>query len=88
MKNYLYWRYETLTLKQVVEIMNEMHATMAIRVTTGVSSSLYSVSVYGTYEGDAEDWGLEDATLGMFQGEPNFEETKKLYETLKENGQF
>ena len=53
---------------------------MAINVVS-VAPTLFRVSAYGIFDGDAEDWGFESADCGMFQGEEVFEATKKLYET-------
>ena len=87
MKKLYYWRFECMSLSEVAELMEAFQGTMAIQVLS-YTSNCYSLSAYGAFDGDAEDWGLEDASCGMFQGEPIFESTKKLYETLKANGEF
>ncbi len=85
--NLFYGYFECMSLVEVTDTMKEFQSTMAIEVTTSMKG-FYTLSAYGTYDGDAEDWGLEDASCSMFQDEACFESTKKLYETLKSNGVF
>lgn len=86
--NLFYGYFEIMGINEVLDTMKAMQGTMAIEITSSMSGGLYTVSAYGTFDGDAEDWGLEDADCDMFQGEARFESTKKLYETMKANGEF
>ena len=80
MKNLVYARFEEMTVNEVSELMRIASGKMAIKVTS-VAPTLFRVSAYGIFDGDAEDWGFESADCGLFQGEEEFEATKKLYET-------
>lgn len=80
MKNLVYARFERMTFDEVSELMRKASDKMAVKITS-VAPTLFRVSAYGIFEGDAEDWGFESADCGMFQGEEEFEATKKLYET-------
>lgn len=80
MKNLVYARFEGMTVNEVSELMRIASGKMAINVVS-VAPTLFRVSAYGIFDGDAEDWGFESADCGMFQGEEVFEATKKLYET-------
>ena len=80
MKNLVYARFERMTVDEVSELMRKASGKMAIKVAS-VAPTLFRVSAYGIFDGDAEDWGFESADCGMFQGEKEFEATKKLYET-------
>lgn len=85
--NLVYGYFECMMLNDVTNTMKALQDTMAIEVSTSMNG-VYTLSAYGTFNGDAEDMGLEDANCGMFQGEARFESTKKLYETMKANGEF
>ena len=80
MKNLVYARFERMTFDEVSELMRKASGKMAVKITS-VAPTLFRVSAYGIFEGDAEDWGFESTDCGMFQGEEEFEATKKLYET-------
>lgn len=79
MDNLVYARFERMTVSEVSELMRIASDKMAINVVS-VAPALFRVSAYGIFDGDAEDWGFESANCGMFQGEEEFEATKKLYE--------
>ena len=79
MKNLVYARFEEMTVDEISELMRIASEKMAINVVS--VATLFRVSAYGIFDGDAEDWGFESADCGMFQGEEVFEATKKLYET-------
>ena len=85
--NLFYDYFECMGISEVTDTMKALQDTMAIQVTTS-SNGIYTVSAYGTFYGDAEELGLEDVDCGMFQGDARFESTKKLYETLKANGEY
>lgn len=79
--------YECLTLKEVTETIKATNGKMAVQlVSTG--DGIFTLTLYGTFDGDAEAWGLLDADDEMFQDIAQYEATKKLYETLKANGSF
>ena len=80
MKNLVYARFDEMIVNEVSELMRIASGKMAINVVS-VAPTLFRVSAYGIFDGDAEDWGFESADCGMFQGEEVFEATKKLYET-------
>lgn len=80
MKNLVYARFERMTVNEVSELMKIASSKMAIKVAS-VAPTLFRVSAYGIFDGDAEDWGFESADCGLFHGESEFETTKKLYET-------
>lgn len=80
MDNLVYARFERMTVNEVSELMRVASDKMAINVVS-VAPALFRVSAYGIFDGDAEDWGFESADCGLFQGEKEFEATKKLYET-------
>ena len=80
MKNLVYGRFEGLTVDEVSELMIIASGKMAIRVAS-VTPTLFRVSAYGIFDEDAEDWGFESADCEIFQGEEEFEATKKLYES-------
>lgn len=82
MKKLVYGYYECLNLGEILSLINEekVNETMAYVITNGCGGT-FKFYGYGTFNGDSEAWGFEDATCGMFQGEEEFEATKKLYET-------
>lgn len=80
MKNLVYAHFEGMTVNEVSELMRIASEKMAIKVASA-TPTLFRVSAYGIFDGDAEDWGFESADCGLFQGEEEFEATKKLYET-------
>lgn len=80
-----YGYYECITLNEVTEIVTSTNGKMAV-VLTSTGNNVFTLSLYGTFDGDAGDYGFDDADCEMFQGEDRFEQTKKLYETLKSNG--
>lgn len=80
MDNLVYARFERMTVNEVSELIRIASEKMAINVVS-VAPALFRVSAYGIFYGDAEDWGFESADCGLFQGEDEFEATKKLYET-------
>ena len=80
MKNLVYARFEAMTVDEISELMRIASEKMAIKIAS-VAPTLFRVSAYGIFDGDAEDWGFESADCGLFQGEEEFEATKKLYET-------
>lgn len=80
MDNLVYARFERMTVNEVSELMRIASDKMAINVVS-VAPALFRVSAYGIFDGDAEDWGFESVDCGLFQGEEEFEATKKLYET-------
>ena len=83
--NLFYGYFECITLDEVTEIVKSTNGKMAV-VLTSTGNNIFTLSLYGTFDGDAEDWGFDDAECDMFQGNARFEQTKKLYETLKSNG--
>ncbi len=79
--------YECLTLKEAAEAVQATNGKMAVQlVSTG--EGVFTLTLYGKFDGDAEAWGLLDADDEMLQDIPQYEATKKLYETLKANGVF
>lgn len=80
-----YGYYECITLNEVTEIVTSTNGKMAV-VLTSTGNNVFTLSLYGTFDGDADDYGFDDADCEMFQGEDRFEQTKKLYEILKSNG--
>lgn len=85
--NLFYGYFECMSINDVTDTMKALQPTMALQVTTS-ANGLYTISAYGTFDGDAEDWLLEPVDFEMFQGDARFESTKKLYETLKSNGEY
>ena len=83
-----YGYYEDVDFDGVTKVMKAFQRSMAIEVKSSMRGGYYSVSVYGTFGGDAEYWGLSDADDTLYQGFDRFESTKKLYETMKANGEF
>lgn len=80
-----YGYYECITLDEVSEIVTSTNGKMAV-VLTSTGNNVFTLSLYGTFDGDADSYGFDDADCEMFQGQDRFEQTKKLYETLKSNG--
>ena len=89
MKKLVYGYFECLNLSEIASLIDEckVNETMAYVITNGCGST-FKFYGYGTFNGDAEDWGFEDATCGMFQGEKCYEEVKHKYEVMKSNGEF
>ena len=89
MKKLVYGYLERLNLGEINILVNEckVNETMAFVITNGCDNS-FTFYGYGTFREDEEDWGFEDASCGMFQGEECFEEVKLKYETMKSNGEF
>ena len=85
----VYGYFECLNFGEIESLLKDekVNETMAF-VITNCSGNTFRFYGYGTFNGDAEAWGFEDATCDMFQGEKNFEEVKKMYETMKANGEF
>ena len=76
MKNLVYARFEEMTVNEVSELMRIASGKMAIKIAS-VAPTLFRVSAYGIFDGDAEDWGFERAECGLFHGEEENEATNK-----------
>lgn len=89
MKKLIYGYFECLSFNEITSLINEckVNETMAYVITNGCGST-FKFYGYGTFNGDEEACGFEDATCSMFQGEECFEEVKQKYETMKSNGEF
>ena len=89
MKKLVYGYFEDLNFSEISDLINKhkVNETMAYVITNGCDGT-FKFYGYGTFNGNAEDWGFEDASCGMFQGEKHFEEVKQKYEVMKSNCEF
>lgn len=89
MKDLVYGYFECLNLGEILSLLKveKVNETMAYVITNDCNGT-FRFYGYGTFNGDKEDWGFEDASCSMFQGEKYFEEVKKKYESMKSNGEF
>jgi hypothetical protein len=67
MKNLVYARFDEMTVNEVSELMRIASGKMAINVVS-VAPTLFRVSAYGIFDGDAEDWGLRECRLRNVPG--------------------
>lgn len=67
MKNLVYARFEAMTVDEISELMRIASEKMAIKVSSA-TPTLFRVSAYGIFDGDAEDWGLRECRLRNVPG--------------------
>jgi hypothetical protein len=53
-----------MTVDEISELMRIASEKMAIKVSSA-TPTLFRVSAYGIFDGDAEDWGFESADCGI-----------------------
>lgn len=87
MKKLVFGYFECLSLDEAFELMRIMHDTMAYEITNGDGETV-KFAAYGYFEGNAYDWGFEDATCSLFKGETTYERLKSKFEIMKANGEF
>lgn len=89
MVNAVYWEFESLNFSEVTELFGKLHIgkSMAFFVTNG-SDNTFRLAAYGIFPGNAEDWGFEDASCGMFKRDITYLTLKEKYETMKANGEL
>lgn len=89
MKKLVYWEFESLNFIEITELFGKLHIEklMTFSVTNGPDNT-FRLAAYGEFPGNAEDWGFEDASCGMFQKDITFLTLKGKYETMKGNGEL